>query len=373
MALSWGSSEELLVSRSALTLYQTTPELACTWRKPLASPVKYAELSYDSAYVASVGYHDRLVKVWRRLSYVADDVRFDFIYLPHPQAVTALQWRQPYHVDQTLDNVLYTFCLDNVVRIWTGSDSHNNQHLQLWGQIDLAAQGSPSPTWAAIVHGRDFSAATETVVQEGPAEYGKGDGPLVNVVELANRNPEICVAFDGHGRMSAWAMENISSKPPAKTKPNKPTILDIVQNVNSSEFKFLKEGSADASPHVEIRTYCNKTRGHLNFLLHFLDGRIEFFEANIARLLDPDASKSRIRSRCMWTGHSSAIVKTVRNYSGRSVVSRTSEGETVIWKHPLHTEKTRFTRQSIMTSKDHIHRIAVIRKAGSWSSCTMTE
>ncbi|ROV92027.1 hypothetical protein VMCG_09527 [Cytospora schulzeri] len=362
MALSWGSSEELLVSRSALTLYQTTPELQCTWRKLLATPVKYAELSYDSAYVASVGYHDRLVKVWRRLSYVADDVRFDFIYLSHPQAVTALQWRKPYHVDQTLDNVLYTFCLDNVVRIWTGSDSHNNQHLQLWGQIDLAAQGGPNPTWAAIVHGRDFSAATETVVQEGPAEYGKGDGPLVKVVELANRNPEICIAFDGHGKMSAWAMENISSKPPAKTKPNKPTILDIVRNVDSSEFKFLKEGSADGSPHVEIRTYCNKTRGRLNFLLHFLDGRIEFFEANIARLLDPNASKSRIRPRCMWTGHSAAIVKTVRNYSGRSVVSRTNEGETVIWKHPLHTDKMRFTRQSMMKSKNHIHRIAVIRK-----------
>ncbi|KUI67091.1 Regulator of V-ATPase in vacuolar membrane protein 1 [Cytospora mali] len=362
MTLSWGNSEELLASRSASTLYQTTPELTCTWRKLQASPVKYAELSYDSAYVASVGYHDRLVKVWRRLSYVSDDVRFDFIYLSHPQAVTALQWRRPYHVDQTIDNVLYTFCLDNVVRIWTGSDSHNNQHLQLWGRIDLAAQGGPSPTWAAIVHGRDFSAATETVVQEGPAEYGKGDGPLVNVVELANRNPELCIAFDGHGKMSAWAMENISSKPPAKTKPNRPSILAIVKNIASDDFKFLREGSADAPSHVEIQSYCNKTGGHLSFLFHFLDGRIEFFESNIARLLDANASKRRIRPRCMWTGHSASIVKMVRNYSGRSVVSRTSEGETVVWKHPLHTEKTRFTRQSILASKDHIHRIAVIRK-----------
>ena len=33
-----------------------------------------------------------------------------------------------------------------------------------------------------------------------------------------------------------------------------------------------------------------------------------------------------------------------------------------MWKHPLHMNKTRFTRQSLMTSKDHIHRIAVIRK-----------
>lgn len=361
MALSWGSSEELLVSRSALTLYQTTPELTCTWHKALASPVKYADISYDSAYVASVGWHDRLVKVWRRLSYVSDEIRFDFMYLSHPQAVTSLQWRKPYHVDQTIDNVLYTFCLDNVLRIWTGSDSHNHQQLTLWGKVDFAAEGAgPNPLWAAIVHGRDISAATETAVQEGPAEYGKGDGPLMNVVELANRNPEICVVFDGQGKMSAWAMENIASKPPAKANVNKPRTFPIVQKVTSNDFKFV---SSDAPlPHVEIQTYCNKSGGHLSILVHFLDGRIEVYEANVARLLDANAGASRLRRRCVWSGHSSSIVKMVRNYSGRAVVSRTRDGESVIWKHALYTERTRFTRQSTITSKDHIHRIAVLRK-----------
>lgn len=361
MVLSWGSSEELLASRSALTLYQTSPDLTCTWRKALASHVKYADLSYDSAYVASVGYYDRLVKVWRRLSYVSDEVRFDFMYLSHPQAVTGLQWRQPYHVDQTVDNVLYTFCLDNVLRIWTGSDSYSHQQLTLWGKIDFAAEGAgPNLQWAAIVHGRDISAATETAVQEGPAEYGKGDGPLVNIVELANRNPEVCVVFDGRGKMSAWAMEDVASKAPAKSKINKPKTFPVVQNVESADFKFLPADGP--SPHVEIQTYCNKSGGHLDILLHFLDGRIEFYEANIARLLDASANANRLRRRCVWSGHSSSIVKMVRNYSGRAVVSRTREGESVIWRHALYTEKTRLTRQSTITSKDHIHRIAVVRK-----------
>lgn len=362
MALSWGGSEELLVSRSILTLHQTSPELIHTWRKPLASPVKYADLSYDSAYVASVGHHDRLVKVWRRLSYVSDEVRFDFTYLSHPQAVTSLQWRKPFHVDQTIDNVLYTFCLDNVLRIWTGSDSHSHQRLSLWGKIDLAAEGAgPNPLWAAIIHGRDISAATETAVQEGPAEYGKGDGPLVNVVELANRNPEICIVFDGHGKMSAWAMENVASKPQAsKAKSEKPKTFRIVQGVTSNDFKFLP--ATRSSSHVEIQTYCNKAGGHLNILLHFLDGTIEFYEANISRLLDANTNANRLRRRCVWSGHSSSIVKMVRNYSGRAVVSRTREGESVVWKHALYTEKSRFIRQSTITSKDHIHRIAVLRK-----------
>lgn len=360
-ALSWGSSEELLVSRTALNLYQTVPDLACTWRKALASPVKYAHLSYDSAYIASVGYHDRLVKVWRRLSYVSDEIRFDFMYLPHPQAVTSLQWRRPRHADETIDDVLYTFCLDNVIRIWTGSDSHSHQKLSLWGKIDFAAEGAgPNVLWAAIVHGRDISAAIETAVQEGPAEYGKGDVPLLNVVELANRNPELCVVFDGRGKMSVWAMENVSSKPQPKSKMGKPLTFPVVQNVTSNDFKFL---SSDKPPsHVEMQTFCNKSGGHLNVLLHFLDGRIEFYEANIARLLDQKASSNRLRRRCVWSGHSASVVKMVRNYSGRAVVSRTREGEIVVWKHALYTEKMRFTRQSIIASKDDIHRIAVVRR-----------
>jgi hypothetical protein len=363
MALSWGSSEEILVSRDALTLHQTTPELACTWRKSLATPVKYAELSYDSAYVASVGYHDRLVKVWRRLSYVSDEVRFDFMYLPHPLAVTSLRWRKPHHIDQTVDNVLYTFCVDNVLRIWTGSDTHSHQQLHLWGKVDLAASAAePSTRWAVIVHGRDFSAATETAVQEGPSEYGKGDGPLVNAVELANRNPEICITFDGHGTMSAWAMENISPKSRLKTKPDEPSIVPLVVDISSDEFDFLKDASPATASHVEIHAYCNQPDGHLNFLFHFFDGRIAIFEANSPRLLDPIGGKSRIRPRGVWTGHSASIAKTVRNYSGRSVVSRTSGGEAIVWKHPLFTEKTTITRQSTISSKDHIHRIAVIRK-----------
>ena len=83
ISLSWGANEELLVAHSALELYQTTSAPECSWRKPLANPARIATLSYDSAYIASVGQHDRLVKVWRRLSYGAGEVRFDFMYLAH--------------------------------------------------------------------------------------------------------------------------------------------------------------------------------------------------------------------------------------------------------------------------------------------------
>ena len=127
-----------MVAHSAIELYTTKTRPECLWRRELPSAACIARISYDSAYIASVGRHDKLVKVWRRLSYGSYDVRFDFLYLPHPNLVTGLRWRQPAHVDQTIDNILYTFCTDNVLRIWTGSDSHGHQLPQLWGKLNLS-------------------------------------------------------------------------------------------------------------------------------------------------------------------------------------------------------------------------------------------
>ncbi|KAH0431702.1 WD repeat protein [Colletotrichum camelliae] len=86
--LSWGTSEELLVAHSVLRMYSTADEPISIWTKSLPNPSKLAEISYDSAYIASVGFQDRLVKVWRRLTYGAEDVRFDLAYLRHPDVVT---------------------------------------------------------------------------------------------------------------------------------------------------------------------------------------------------------------------------------------------------------------------------------------------
>ncbi|TIC97346.1 Regulator of V-ATPase in vacuolar membrane protein 1 [Colletotrichum higginsianum] len=115
VSLSWGGTEELLVGHCALYLYSTIAEPAQLWNKPVPNPLKVAELSYDSAYIASVGLQDCLVKVWRRLTYGADDVRFDLAYLRHPDVITSLRWRKPFHAEQTVENALYTICADNVI------------------------------------------------------------------------------------------------------------------------------------------------------------------------------------------------------------------------------------------------------------------
>ncbi|KAI0837280.1 regulator of V-ATPase in vacuolar membrane protein [Hypoxylon sp. FL0890] len=362
VTLSWGSSEELLVGRSSLWLYDTTSTPAsCHWQQELASPAKAANLSYDSAYIASVGHHDRLVKVWRRLNFGSEEIHFDFSYLPHPRAVTSIQWRKPMHVDQTIENVLYTFCVDNVMRVWTGADGSSCQSLHQWGKLDLAAAiRNEHETrkhylrWAFILSRRDIANAAERAVQERGDGQEKDDVALQYLLSIANRDTEICVVFDGRGSMSSWALENISSK------SNGVENVDNVAYVKSKDFDFL--GSSTGAPHVEILSYCNKNAGDLHFLFHYFDGKVEVYESNIADFLDPTSgAKHRLTPRATWSGHSASIKKIVRNFSGRAIVSRTEEGESIVWRHAATSLRTRLLRHNLIPEKRHIHRICLIR------------
>ncbi|OIW25879.1 hypothetical protein CONLIGDRAFT_602546 [Coniochaeta ligniaria NRRL 30616] len=363
-SLSWGSAEELLVARSSLELYDTSSTPSCLWRKPLASPVKLAPLSYDSAYIASVGYSDPLVKVWRRLSYGADDVCFDFIYLRHPRPITTLQWRRPYHVDQTIDNVLYTFCSDNLLRIWTGSDSHGQQHLQLWGTVDLAASIQDNAVhtmattlrWAWIMHGRDFSAAVEQAILKAESPAEKENPALQHLIAVANRSPEVCVVLNGRGQMSAWGLENVGSK----SQPSG-NIFNIA-HVKSQDFDFLRGEDPNSLPHVEIHSYCNKPDRGLHILVHYFNGKVEVYRTDIVRFIDVNPKVKHLSLSYIWAGHSAPIGKIVRNFSGRAVVSRTAEGECILWKHALNSKQPTLSRQAVIPQQGHIHRICVLRK-----------
>ncbi|KAI1499811.1 RAVE protein 1 C terminal-domain-containing protein [Biscogniauxia marginata] len=359
--LSWGSSEELLVGRSSLWLYDTTSTPpSCHWRQDLASPVKAANLSYDSSYIASIGYHDRLVKVWRRLNFGSEEMLFDFGYLSHPRAITSLQWRKPFHVDQTIENVLYTFCADNYMRVWTGAEGHNRQSLRLWGKLDLAKAMGNKPDggghilrWAFIIGQRDLANATEKAVQERGDGQEKEDVALQYLLSIANRDTEICVIFDGRGSMSSWALENVSSK--SKGRGN----VDNIAYVRSKDFDFL--GRLAPAHHVEILGYCNKSLGNLHMLFHHFDGKVEVFEGSIADLLDPTSKTDRLAHRTTWSGHSGPIKKIVRNFSGRAIVSRTEKEESIVWNHSVHSSRTMLLRHNAIPETRHIHRISLLR------------
>ncbi|OLN95328.1 Regulator of V-ATPase in vacuolar membrane protein 1, partial [Colletotrichum chlorophyti] len=358
ISLSWGGSEELLVAHSSLHLYVTSDPSTQLWNKSVPNPTKVAELSYDSAYIASVGFHDCLVKVWRRLTYGAEDVRFDLAFLRHPDIVTSIRWRKPRHIDQTLDNVLYTTCADNVIRIWAGSDTHNPGQLNLWRAVDLASlfrdqsvKANPpgTPFLAFILDGREVSAATELAVQCRPARNGQRDSALENLITLANKNPELCVASNGAGETVVLAFEDVGSK------SNKSRPPDTVSRFKSHSLGFHSD------QHVEIQSYCDRQQGRLHVLVHKFDGQIQVCEADLVDFLDKRGNQDRLRLRFIWSGHSAPIKKMVRNFSGRAVVSRTAEGESVVWTH-AEKSTSNLSRQSVIPGSAYIHRICVLRK-----------
>lgn len=333
------------------------------WKRQLANTVKFANFSYDSAYIASAGKYDRLVKIWRRLSFGSDDTRFDFSYLPHPATVTNMHWRKPYHMEQTIDNVLYTICTDNVLRIWAATDPHGLQILQLWAQIDLKESIQPrglalaasNIRFAFIIDGRDFMMATEHAVQARGPGSDKDDHAFSHLVEVANRSPEICVVLDGQGHMSAWGLENVGCK---SRQTNNIFNVAHVDGLGLG----MPEDLENDSNYIQFYNYCNKSGGGLHVLIHHFNGKIEVFESNVADLFDLSPRSDRFVCKAVWTGHSSGIRKIVRNVSGRAVVSRTDGNQGIVWKHMDLEGGTSVFRQSIIKEQEHIHRICVLRK-----------
>lgn len=275
-----------------------------------------------------------------------------------------MHWRRPFHVDQTMDNVLYTVCSDNLLRIWAGTDPHGLQILQLWAQIDLKESIQPrglepvassNIRFAFIIDGRDFMLATEHAVQSKEAGNDKEGHALSHLVEVANRSPEVCVVLDERGHMSAWGLENVGCK------TRQTTNIFNVAHVDGLSLE-LPNDLQDEESYVQIYNYCNPKDGGLNIMVHHFNGKIECFESNVADLFDPSPRSDRFISKAVWTGHSSDIRKIVRNVSGRAVVSRTDGNESIVWKHMGMDDGASVYRQSLIKEEQYIHRILVMRK-----------
>jgi WD40 repeat protein len=335
-----------------------TPRLI--WKKKLANPAKFAQFSPDAELVATTGHYDRLVKIWRRLSFGADDVRFEVSYLPHPAAVTGIHWRKPFHREQSMENVLYTICVDNKIRVWTVTDHQELSAMQLWTEIDMNASIQPRDVAQAekggrrygfIIDSRDFSAATERAVTRNTK---KDNLALEHIVEVANKSPEICVIVDDKGHMSAWALENVGSK--AKS----PADVFNILHIEGVHFSFTP-GASPEEDYAQFYSFgASSLEDSLTILVHHFDGRIEWFDSQVDVLFDPTPRKNRLTSRGTWSGHEEPIKKIVRNASGHILVSRTDDNNAMIWRQRNRSSGSVLVRQSSISSDEHIHRTCVI-------------
>ncbi|XP_074651608.1 dmX-like protein 2 [Tubulanus polymorphus] len=128
----------------------------CLWQCRTASPVKYVQFSADGLLFASVGYNDRLVKVWYEQkkalsSKVAstntprnDSMSHGFIYIAHPRAVSGFTWRKTskYMPNGSVANMLMTSCNDGICRIWCETIVPDDGLIDLY-RLDVASVQHP--------------------------------------------------------------------------------------------------------------------------------------------------------------------------------------------------------------------------------------
>jgi WD40 repeat protein len=363
--LSWGMPDELLVGSASLTLFNTHGETERIWTQRLANPAKFAHFSPDAELIASTGRYDRLLKIWRRTAFGSADQRFDYFYLAHPKAITGLHWRHPYHKDQSADNVLYTICADHKVRVWVPGENHGVHGMHMWADVDLQEsimprtipQGQQSQKrFAFFIDGRYFTRATERAMQLASADEKDHGVALHHLMEVANRNPEICVVLDDHGNMSAWGFENVGAK------AKKITDVFNAAHVDGLHLHFAREPKT-IEDNVQFYAFIgDKPDSGLTILTHHFDGRIEWLDSRIDYLFDPSSKNERVQRRAVWTGHSHAIKKVNRTASGRALVSRTVTDECIVWMQRPTEHGVTLHRHSSIKGTEHIHRTALLQE-----------
>lgn len=367
MALSWGLDEEILVASTSLRLFQTADEGTLIWHRELANSAKYASFSPDASLIASTGIYDRLIKLWRRQSSGTDDTRFDFTYLQHPRTITALHWRRPYDRGQHFENVLYTTCADNRVRIWSPADPHGLEVFQLWAEIDMQESLQPrqiqltsqsDKRYAFVIDSHDFIFATERAVQDASDGNLEENNALEHLMEVAKRVPEVCVVLDGRGNMSAWGLEGVGCK---SSKSYNSFNIAHVEDFRLSNLQALSA----IENNLHFLNFCDRgPSSNFTLLVHHFDGRIEWLEGRLDELFDPSSRRDRLSRKALWTGHDSSVKKIVRNRSGNALLSRTNDSEGLLWKHKLSKSGTVLARHSSISCVEHIHKTCLLEEGG---------
>lgn len=338
--LSWGNEGEVLVGGShSLSLFSTlsssrtssVPESlgsgdaaeprTALWEKRVASPVFQAAFSPTSSIIATRACYDRLVKIWRRLSF--EEGLFDHTYLPHPGTVTHLQWRPlEANVEERRGSgisgrheeepeVLYTIAGDGILRVWRTGGVHDLDSMMLHTTIDLVGAIPQSPTitanrssqspprYAVIISSDHFCAALNAAI--GLPQEGKVNHSRELLKEMVSQEPDVVVAFDGQGRMSAWGLQSIGHK----RRPETPNAAQWFHITHSEGLQLQFPASTPA--------VCGSwfQDDKLQILTHTLSsgGELAWWNGTVEAFFSPSASgHARLTPTTTWNGHDSKVL-----------------------------------------------------------------
>lgn len=342
--LSWGGDGELLVGGSRhLCLYSTVPssrssspavapsdggeaveERRSLWSKATSSPIRWAAFSPSANLIATCGERDRLVKIWRRLSF--EEGLFDHTYLPHPVAVTHLQWRpleegfeerrgsgkSGRHDDEP--EVLHTIANDGVLRVWRTGGTHDLDILVLHTTVDLVAAIPQSPSlstkattvptakstrYAFTIPAFHFTAAVKAAIGLQLPET-KLSHSLEHLKEVSSKEPDIIITLDGHGRMSAWGLQSIGHKRRPETPSGLSKQAFHIAHCEDLPVKFHAGEAAAFEIWFEDSA--------LNVLTHGFHGEVTWWKSETEAFFSPASSGSeRLQKLVSWSGLDDAV------------------------------------------------------------------
>ncbi|KAK9462261.1 RAVE protein 1 C terminal-domain-containing protein [Lipomyces oligophaga] len=358
--VNWGSDIELFIAGKTISLWALFKDgPSRLWRKRLAIPAALSAFSFDAFLAATVGKNDKLVKVWRRFSYDLSNVDFDFSYLAHPRAVTGLRWRKPFAKSQTIDNILYTLSADGVLRIWAPTETIESSYMQMWASLDLfdvLPQMAPDELrYTFIIDNKDFTRATESAVRNANSQT-QSSSKMKYLIEVASKNPDVCIVFDQHGRMTALGIENIGSRVRKAF-----SIFDITY-----ESKPIRHFPANCQ-HLGFVGFGagNSSEPDFSLLVHDYSGVIRHFETSFADLLYNGEVPSRFILKHAWTGHYKSIQSFIRTADGKALLSSSNHAENIIWVPRPRFGTIMLQPKSIIMAPDKVQR-AIILLSGNF-------
>lgn len=343
--LSWGGDGELLIGGSRhLSLFSTAPrsrsssppftpldngdaleERRPLWSKDVSSPVRWAAFSPTANLIATCGGRDRLVKIWRRLSF--EEGLFDHTFLLHPGAITHLQWRP---VEEGFEErrgsgksgrhdddpeVLHTIANDGVLRIWRTGGIHDLDILVLHAFVDLVAAIPQSPSlsnktsaptpktksarYACTIPSAHFVSAVKAAVGLQTPE-AKLSHSLEHLKEVSSKEPNITITLDGHGRMSAWGLQSIGHKRRPDTPSGASKQAFHIAHCEDLPLRFAEGENAVFEVWFEDAA--------LNVLSHGFEGEVQWWRGETETFFSPAASgKERLQQQAMWSGMQDSI------------------------------------------------------------------
>ena len=369
--LSWGNEGEVLVGGSRmLSLFSTLPssrtsaappsprsteqegqveERRTVWSKSVASPVRDAAFSPSANLIATCGNYDRLVKIWRRLSF--EEGLFDYTYLPHPGAVTHLEWRPAAELlendeDEFVSSrgndddteVLYTISNDGLLRVWRTGSVHDLDILVLHTTVDLVSaipqspvliqsfkdnQLAPRPTrYAFILPSDQFAKVVSTAT--GLPGSKQLSHSLEHLKETCSKEPDVIVTLDGRGRMSAWGLQSIGHK----RRPDTPSGLskNAFHIAHAEDLPLWVHDGAN----MRCLTWFDDC---FNLLTHDFDGEVRWWRGDVETVFSPSASGSeRLQELACWSGHRSSITALHTSGDGEVLASWDESGRIVHWE-----------------------------------------